>query len=238
MTEIRVLAAHQVVQLTHPRPIRDEDRLGIAMGRAIDGALSKFSHEAGQGRRPTATAMRTYAAELLTEELAEQDVAPTPEERVVLDGQIAGVLQEFRKSPLFGLPRPRSRLVLIGEEVGIYAQPDYWDGRGVFYEMKSYRAVPHPPDVELQLRLFRLAFPNFRGYLACFDRHASPVTTTIEPLEPLPEPVALEVLRNAYELGRQHGAPKVLEYLDATTIRYARPPSGAAGAPDPPPSGA
>jgi hypothetical protein len=224
MTQILTLAAHQVVQFTHPRPIREEDRLGIAVGRALDSTLSKFSHEAGQGRRATATAMRNWALERLKDEIEEADAELPDDARGRVEAGITGVLQAFRKSPLFGLPRPKSRIILIADAVGIYAQPDYWDGRSRFYEMKSYRAVPHPPDVELQLQLFRLAFPNFEGVLACFDRHADPVATILEPLPSLAPAEAAAVLRNAHALGLVHGVPKVLQYLDAPTVRYELPP--------------
>lgn len=224
MSTIRTLAAHQVVQLTYPRPIREEDRIGIATGKAIDGALSHFSHEFSRGHRPTATAALALAASILHDELLEAETELAADDRTRIEAQIAGVLQAFRRSPLFGLARPRSRLILIGEEVGIYAQPDFWDARSRFYEMKSYRAVPHPPDVELQLQLFRLAYPKFQGYLACFERRSLPVETTLEELPPLPDEVAAAVLERAYVLGREHGTPKVAQYLDASTVRYPRPP--------------
>lgn len=123
-----------------------------------------------------------------------------------------------------GLARPRSRLILINERVGVYAQPDYWNGRDRFYEMKSYHALPMPPDVGLQMELFQLAFPGLRAFLACFDRHAVPVTTTIEEI-PAPSPeTADEVLKMAYQVGLEKGIDKVLEYVDNPVVRYAIPP--------------
>jgi hypothetical protein len=223
LSTIRTLAAHQVVQFTHPRPIREEDRIGLATGKAIDGALSQFSHEFSRGHRPTASAALRLASQILHDELLEAEAELGASDREKIEAQMAGVLQAFRRSPLFGLARPRSRLILIGEEVGIYAQPDFWDGRLRFYEMKSYRAIPHPPDVELQLQLFRLAFPGFEAYLACFERRSLPVETTLELLPKLTESEAADVLRLAYELGLEHGVPKVAEYLDASTIRYPKP---------------
>lgn len=220
MTVIRTLATYEVVQRTHPRPVTERDELGMAVGRAIDAALSRYSHEAGQHRRPTVTSMRRYAAELLDTELADAHVVLPPTDREKELGKVAGVLQAFRKSELFGLSRPRSRLILINETIGVYAQPDYWDGRTTFYEMKSYRAVPPPPDVAMQLRFFQLAFPGLRGVLACFDRHAMPVETTLLPIPPIAEAEARETLRAAYRAGLENGQEKVLEYVDNPIVRY------------------
>ena len=220
MTEIRTLATHEVVRAAFPRPVTEADELGMAVGKAIDETLSQFSHEFGQARRPTLAAMSRRAADVLDREVTDADLALTAEERARQLAAISGVLQSFRKSEVMGLSRPRSRLIVINEAVGVYAQPDYWDGRGRFYEMKSYRADPLPPDVRLQLQLFQCAFPGFQGFLACFDRHATPVTAHIGPIATL-EPSAQEaVLRLAYRTGMDCGVPKVREYMDAPTVRY------------------
>jgi hypothetical protein len=223
MTTVRTVAAHEVVQAAFPRPVTEKDEVGMAVGKAIDETLSRYSHEFGQERRPTVTAMRRLATEVLDRELADADLSlPPPDRERELVG-IFGVLQAFRKSEVMGLPRPRSRLVLINDQVGVYAQPDYWNGRDRFYEMKSYYANPTPPDVRLQLELFQCAFPGFHAFLACFDRHANPVTTVIENLPPLGPEATEEVLKLAYRTGLARGVEKVLEYIDNPIVRYAVP---------------
>jgi hypothetical protein len=220
MTTIKTVAAHDVVEATYPRPVTEKDEVGMAVGKAIDGTLSRFSYEFGQGRRPTTSAMQRLAVESLDEELADADITLSPEERDRQLTSVFGVLQAFRKRELMGLPRPRSRIILLNEHVGIYAQPDYWNGRDRFYEMKSYLARPPPPDVKLQVALFQCAFPNFRAILACFDRHADPVTATIESVPPLSDAERDEVLKTAYRVGRERGVEKVLEYVDNPVVRY------------------
>lgn len=223
MTTVKTVAAHEVVQAVYPRPVTERDEVGMAVGKAIDETLSRFSHEFGQGRRPTLTAMNRMAAEVLDRELSDADLSLAPADRQRELLSVAGVLQAFRRSEVMGLPRPRSRLVLINERVGVYAQPDYWNGRDRFYEMKSYFAQPLPPDVVLQVRLFQCAFPGVEAYLACFDRHANPVTTSIEPFPPLEEETRTEVLKTAYRTGLEKGTEKVLEYIDNSIVRYALP---------------
>lgn len=220
MPVVKTVAAHEVVQTTYPREVTERDEIGMAVGKAIDETLSRFSHDFAQGRRPTLTSMRRLAAEILDRELADTDVSLPPPERQVQLEAVSGVVQAFRRSEVMGLPRPRSRLILINEEVGVYAQPDYWNGRDRFYEMKSYLARPLPPDVELQLRLFQCAFPGFRAFLACFDRHATPVATVIEEVPPLEPAVTDGVLKLAYRTGREKGIEKVLEYVDNPIVRY------------------
>lgn len=215
-----MIPAHEIVQRTYPRPPREQDELKKAVGKAIDEALSRFSYEFRQGRRPTATAMRILAETVLDEELEEAAAEISAADRERVRTQVAGVLQAFRRSELFGLSRPRTRVILIQGEVGVYAQPDYWDGKRRFFEMKSYRAVPPPPDVELQLRLFQLAYPGFDALLVCIDRHANPVETTSLQIPAPTEAEVAHVLRLAYDLGREHGEEKVLEYLDEPTIHY------------------
>jgi len=221
MSVIKTVATHDVVQAAYPRPVTEKDELGMAVGKAIDETLSRYSHEFGQDRRPTVTSMQRFATEVLDRELVDADLLLTPGDREHQLSAIFGVLQAFRRSEVMGLPRPRTRLVLINERVGIYAQPDYWNGRDRFYEMKSYLARPPPPDVELQLRLFQCAFPRFRAYLACFDRHATPVATVIEEVSPLEPAMADEVLKRAYRTGLELGTDKVLEYVDNPIVRYA-----------------
>ena len=226
MATIRTIPVHEIVQRTYPRPPpREEDHVAMAVGRAIDGALAQFGHEVRTGRRPTATAMRLRAAELLDEALEEEAVALGAEAHRKILAEVEEVLQAYRKSPIFGLARPRTRVLVIGGEVAVYAQPDYWDGRARFFEMKSYRAIPLPPDVLFQVRLFQHAFPQFEAVLVCIDRHARPVTTTMATVPP-PTPEESEAsLRVAYDLGRQFGQEKVFEYMEGPFVHYPAPPS-------------
>jgi hypothetical protein len=220
MTVVKTLAAHEIVQLVYPRPITESDKLGVAVGRAIDGALSRYGYESSQNFRPTVSKMNKMALELLDRELKEEDVELPPGEREKLQGQLSGVLQAYRHSEIFGLSRPRTRLILINKQVGIYAQPDYWDEKTRIYEMKSYRAIPHPPDVDLQLKIFQLAYPGFQEFLLCINRHATPVDSFCEKIEPLTEEGVREMLQMVCKLGLEHGKEKVLEYVDNPTVAY------------------
>lgn len=223
MTTIRTVAAHEVVRAAYPRPVTEADEVGMAIGKAIDATLSRYSHDFAQGRRPTRTGMLQMATEIFDEELKDADLQiPAPDRNRHL-GAVSEVLQAFRRSELMGLARPRSRLILINQQVGVYAQPDYWDGRERFYEMKSYHASPTPPDVALQVRLFQCAFPGFRAFLAWFDRHAAPVTTSIEEVPPVDPAVRAEVLGLAYRTGIEKGVEKVLEYIDSPLVAYSIP---------------
>ena len=223
MTTIRTLPVHEVVRQTYPRPPREGDELAMAVGRAIDTALSEIGHQARLGRRPTTSGMRTLAAQRLDEETETATVDLSPERRTAILTEIHAVMQAFRGSEIFGLSRPKTRVILIGDEVGVYAQPDYWDGRGRFFEMKSYLAIPPPPDIALQLRLFQLAYPGFEAVLICLDRHTAPVVPRSSPIPPPTPDEAADALRRAWDLGRTAGEPKVLEYVDGPFVRYPTP---------------
>ncbi len=197
--------------------------MAMAVGKAIDSALSEFGHQIRAGRRPTQAAIGRHAAVLLDEALEEQAVALAPAELAATRQEIEEVVRVYRGSEIAGLARPRSRVILIGEAVGVYAQPDYWDGRARFYEMKSFRADPIPPDVQLQLRLFQLAFPALEAVLFCIDRHARPVVASRRTI-PAPTPeAATETLRDAYRIGQELGAEKVREYVEGPFVAYPAP---------------
>jgi hypothetical protein len=220
MTEVRTLTTHEIVRLTYPRPVSEKDELGMAVGKAIDVALSRYSHEFSQGRRPAASAMYKFAISTLDEELNDIDLVLDVGQRQTALNQLSGVLRAFRSSEIFGLPRPRTRMILINDRVGVYAQPDYWDGRGRFYEMKSYRAIPPPPDVDLQLRIFQLAFAGFEARLICFNRHSTPVEVVSDQVPPITTHQTEQILGTAYWLGLESGTDKVLEYIDTPAVRY------------------
>ncbi len=191
----------------------------MAEGRAIDDVLSEFGHRVRLGRKWTRTALRAAAEERFTAALEETSTDVSPAERARLVDRVEDVVQAYRTSPLYGLARPKTRVILIDGRVGVYAQPDFWDGRSRIFEMKSYRAIPPPPDVALQLRLFQIAYPGFTTTLVCLDRHASPVTVTSADI---PAPTSDEersTLRQAYDLGLERGVPKVFEYLEGPFVR-------------------
>jgi hypothetical protein len=217
---IRTVAAHEVVRTTYPRPVTERDQIGMAAGKAIDTAVAEMSHEYRARRRPTLAATERLARETFDEEIASAMLDLPPEARDVEIRQIGNALRAFRASPLLGLTRPKSRLIVIDERVGVYAQPDYWDGRDRFFEMKSYHADPIPPDVGLQLSLFQLAFPGFHAFLVEIDRHSEPVRAELRTIPPIEEAERLRVLRLARDMALAHGQERVLDYVDNPVVRY------------------
>jgi len=241
MTTVRMIAAHEIVRQTYPRPPPEErDHVAMAIGKAIDGTLAECGHQLRLGRRPTQTALTQLAETLLSDSLAEAAVALDAPTKARTLTEIQDVIRAYRKSEIAGLARPKTRVILIGGSVGVYAQPDYWDGRGRFFEMKSYRAIPLAPDVALQVRLFQLAFPTCEAVLVCLDRHARPVETSSAVVPRPSEEEAASTLRLAYDLGSRLGQEKVLEYLEGPFVHYHLPPPPADAAtsrPDVPPQG-
>ncbi len=227
-----MIPAHEVVRRTYPRPPAEEkDEIAMAIGRAIDGALARFAHEAREGRRPTATAMLREAEAIRDEALSDAGITLSGEALGVTQEEFRSVIRLFRQSPLFGLRRPRTRVVVIGGDVGVYAQPDFWDERTRFYEMKSYRAIPPSAEVALQLALFQLAFPTLEAVLYCLDRHARPIAASSAVVPAPTEEERSATLRTADSVGRTHGVEKVFEYVEGPFVHYPRPPPVAAPRP-------
>ena len=224
MTTVRTIPAHEIVRRTFPRPEPEEkDLVAMAAGKVVDTTLSHVGHQMRAGRRPTQSGVMEFATSVLRDTLEESAVSiPTTEEARIL-AQVARVVQAYRKSEIAGLPRPKTRVVLIGEQVGVYAQPDYWDERARFFEMKSYPTTPAQPEIALQLRLFQLAFPTLQAVLICLNRHVEPVVTTSVPVRPPTSEEASVALRSAYDLGLEFGQEKVLEYVEGPFVRYPKP---------------
>lgn len=225
MTTIRMIAAHEVVSRIFPRPPPGEkDLVARAIGTAIDQALAEFGYQLRQGRRPTVSGIVATGGTALDEALAEAAVTMIAEDRAAAMTQVEGVVRAYRQSEIAGLARPKTRVVLIGKEVGLYAQPDFWDGRGRFFEMKSYSANPVPADVLLQLHLFQLAYPGFEAVLVSFDRRSTPVTVASTRISPQEDREVSSLLRQVHALGREFGQPKVLEYVEGPFVSYEFPP--------------
>ena len=221
MTTVRMVPTHEIVRRAYPRPEPGErERIAMAIGKALDAALAQFGHELRQGRRPTQAAIAREAHAALDEGLAEAAAEIPAGEHASVERSIQEFLRAYRQCELAGLARPRTRVLLIAGEVGVYAQPDFWDGRRRFFEMKSYRAIPPPPDVALQVRFFQLAFPGFEATLFCLDRHTSPVQASSLVLPPPTAAETRDALRLAFEVGRELGQDKVLEYVEGPFVRY------------------
>jgi hypothetical protein len=234
MTLVRTIAVHEIVRDVFPRPPPEEkDQVAMAVGKAIDGTVADLGFQLRQGRRPTASGLDELARSLLEDALAENAVALAPAEREATLARVREVVRAYRRSPIAGLARPKTRVCLIDREVGVYAQPDFWDGRARIFELKSYLAVPPPPDVGLQLRLFQLAYPGFETVLVCLNRHAHPVETTSYVVPPPTPEETADALRLAFEVGQRLGRPKVLEYVEGPFVAYPRPTAAAASLPRP-----
>jgi hypothetical protein len=219
-TVIRAVAAHDVVRATYPRAVTESDQIGMAAGKAIDRAVTELSHQYRARRRPTMAATERLARETFEEEIASAMIDLAPGARDLQIRQIGSALRAFRSSPLLGLARPRSRLIVVDETAGIYAQPDYWDGRDRIYEMKSYHSDPIFPDVVLQLQLFQLAFAGFQATLVEIDRHAEPTRAELRAIPPVSEGDRDRVLRLARDVALAQGQERVLEYVDSPVVRY------------------
>jgi len=78
VTRIRTIPVHAIVKQVYPRPVREGDELAMAIGRAIDGTLSRIGHEARLGRRLSGATARLYATELLDTALEESAIDLSP----------------------------------------------------------------------------------------------------------------------------------------------------------------
>jgi hypothetical protein len=88
--------------------------------------------------------------------------------------QASLMLLAYKQTPIYcnSLLRPKTRIVVINNEIGVYMQPDFYDPcTDTFYEVKSY---PLRKDEYMfkrlcyQVKLYQLAYPKSKAVAVGF----------------------------------------------------------------------
>jgi hypothetical protein len=151
-------------------PITADNPIGIAFGYAFDRALLECNYH---GLSVASTLqyfkgefirmLNGYSNSITQEQLLQQILQ-----------QASMMFLAYKQTPIYrnSLLRPKTRVVVINDEIGVYMQPDFYDPlNDVFYEVKSY---PLRKDEYMfkrlcyQVKLYQLAYPKSKAVAVGF----------------------------------------------------------------------
>jgi hypothetical protein len=160
--------AYSIVNYKYP--ITADNPIGIAFGYAFDRALLECNYH---GLSVASTLryfkgefirmMNGYSNSITQEQLLQQILQ-----------QASLMFLAYKQTPIYrnSLLRPKTRVVVINDEIGVYMQPDFYDPyTDVFYEVKSY---PLRKDEYMfkrlcyQVKLYQLAYPKSKAVAVGF----------------------------------------------------------------------
>ncbi len=175
--------------------------LDILFGSIFDKATVKMNYYYKRGVNDFLEAALKYISSTLDDEAAMLGIQLMQNQRNNILSRGRAMLDAFKSTPAFGLLRPKTRLIVIDDLVGIYVQPDFYDGENI-YEVKTFdpRGVNY---VKYQVRLFQLGYPGSKAILVGFDKATNkPIILTIDPINEMDKN---EILRHALSYGLING---------------------------------
>jgi hypothetical protein len=189
-------------------------QLDILFGSVFDKAMVKMNYYYKRGVDDFLEAALKYMSLILDHEAAILGIKLMPDQRDNILSRGKAMLDAFKSTPAFGLLRPKTRLVVIDDLVGVYVQPDFYDGETI-YEVKTFdpRGVNY---VKYQVKLFQLGYPGSKAILIGFDKATNkPIILTIDPINDVDKN---ELMKQALAFGLINGAEE--EPSTTITIRY------------------
>ncbi|KJE48957.1 MULTISPECIES: hypothetical protein [Acidiplasma] len=204
---MRVIATHEYVKnfIKHTG-----DKLPMVIGKCLDDTVSKmvyFKNRHIINRDITIKALRSYTA-LLKDELHKNCISLENSDLRYYYAMGWKFINAFKKSVIYenSLLRDRTRIIIINDEAGIYAQPDFVDYENkTIYEMKSFSLKPLPEYVRLQARVFQLAYPDFKTVLIAFPRDQDYIKVQNIKLREYKDVTKNRLLREIYNFTMQNG---------------------------------
>jgi len=132
-----------------------------------------------------------------------------------IENQFIERFRAYLNSDLIKKKRIKARVILIESSdgiLGIFAQPDFVDlNLKKAYELKSYELFgPIPHYVILQIRLFQLAYPDFKFYLVGFKKDDSQMTVIVKEIKQMSDDSTWNLIRKIVNIASKHrGTVKV-----------------------------
>lgn len=149
--------------------------INMILGKCLDETVTQmnyYSYKSEFKRNISLNAMKSFAV-MLNSELIKNNIILDNKDKKNYYAMGWRFINAFKKSELYEntLLRDRTRLIIINDEAGIYAQPDFVDYYNeIMYEMKSFSLKPVPKYVKMQVKIFQLAYPGFESKLIAFPR--------------------------------------------------------------------
>jgi hypothetical protein len=159
--------AYSIVNYKYP--ITADNPIGIAFGYAFDRALLECNYHG----LSVASTLQYFKDEFLRM-MNGYSNSITQEQLQQILQQASMMLLAYKQTPIYrnSLLRPKTRVVVINNAIGVYMQPDFYDPlNDVFYEVKSY---PLRKDEYMfkrlcyQVKLYQLAYPKSKAVAVGF----------------------------------------------------------------------
>jgi hypothetical protein len=166
-TIIKTLPSYSLVNYKYP--ITADNPIGIAFGYAFDRALLECNYH----KLSVASTLQYFKGEFIRM-MNGHSSSITQEQLQQILQQASMMLLAYKQTPIYrnSLLRPKTRVVVINDTIGVYMQPDFYDPlNDVFYEVKSY---PLRKDEYMfkrlcyQIKLYQLAYPKSKAVAVGF----------------------------------------------------------------------
>jgi hypothetical protein len=160
--------AYSIVNYKYP--ITADNTIGIAFGYAFDRALLECNYHG----LSVASTLQYFKDEFLRVLMNGHSSSITQEQLQQILQQASLMLLAYKQTPIYkqSLLRPKTRIVVINDTIGVYMQPDFYDPcSDTFYEVKSY---PLRKDEYMfkrlcyQVKLYQLAYPKSKAVAVGF----------------------------------------------------------------------
>jgi hypothetical protein len=159
--------AYRIVN--HKYPIQEDNPIGIAFGYAFDRSLLECNYHG----LSVASTLQYFKDEFLRM-MNGYSSSITQEQLQQILQQASMMLLAYKQTPIYrnSLLRPKTKVVVINDTIGVYMQPDFYDPcTDTFYEVKSY---PLRKDEYMfkrlcyQVKLYQLAYPKSKAVAVGF----------------------------------------------------------------------
>jgi hypothetical protein len=162
--------AYRIVNYKYP--ITEDNPIGIAFGYAFDRALLECNYYGLSVASTLQYFKDEFLRMLMNGHSSSNNI--TQEQLQQILHQASMMLLAYKQTPIYrnSLLRPKTRVVVINDTIGVYMQPDFYDPcSDTFYEVKSY---PLRKDEYMfkrlcyQVKLYQLAYPKSKAVAVGF----------------------------------------------------------------------
>ncbi len=204
---MKVIAAHNYVN----NFIKfKSDSINMVLGKCLDETVTQmnyYSYKSEFSRNISLKAMKSFAF-MLNSELIKNNIVLNNADKKIYYAMGWRFINAFKKSEVYknNLLRDKTRLIIINNSAGIYAQPDFVDYYNeIMYEMKSFSLKPIPEYVKIQVKIFQLAYPDFESKLIAFPRDQDYIKTQIITVKKQAERTKKSLLKKLYKFTMDNG---------------------------------
>ena len=186
----------------HLYPIKTHDPVAEAFGRAFDDAVTFYSYLREKASRTGGLLYKCQRHFVASFNSQTSGTHLTKEQKNEIFSKAWRMFASFSKSDVEGR-KPKTVFVRLAGAVYMACQPDLYD-YGSVYELKSYALTdPLQPHIQLQVRLFGLAYPDDELFAVGFAQDEKGfIRIQVLPVDRFEKPPIQDLI----EFGRNHSS--------------------------------